>query len=129
LNYYDRKKDNGVLSTYSRDEKIFNPKFWLHDIDYYILDTNYKDFLIGYYCKTNWLGTDLDETFYILTRDINFDLNSNQNILLRIQNVQSQFKPNIFKLQNARHGKSICESNPKRLKMKLIKKKLQSSTP
>ncbi len=128
MNYYDRKKDNGVLTTYDLDEKIFNLKFWLHDIDYYILDTNYTDFLIGYYCKTNWLGTDLDETFYILTRDINFDLDSSSHISLRIQNALSQFKSNTFKLQNAKHEKLICESNPRRLRMKQIKKKSQSNT-
>ncbi len=128
MNYFDKTKDNGVLSTYNRDEKIFNLKFWLHDIDYYILDTNYKDFLIGYYCTTNWIGTKLDETFYILTRDINFDLNSNQDISSRIVNALSQFKPNKFKLQNAQHQKAICGSNPKiKFTRKLIKKKSQSN--
>ncbi len=123
MNYYDKKKDNGVLTTYNREDKIFSLKYWLHDLDYYVLDTNYKDFMMGYFCTSNWLSTELYETFYILTRDKNFDLDSNSDISLRIQKALSQFKPNIFKLQKAKRDEIICE-----FKNNFIKKKPQSYT-
>ena len=96
-NYYDQNTKNNKLSTYNRADKIFNFKFWLHDLDYFVLDTDYENYLIGYFCSTSWFGTQLKETFYILKRNNNFNLDL---ISEAITKTLDYFKLKTFRLKN-----------------------------
>lgn len=71
-NYFDNEKRPGVLSLLDKEKT--DPRVYHRDnVDYYLLDTDYDNFLIGYFCHYRYLGLAIHETFYVLTRSQSFD--------------------------------------------------------
>lgn len=105
VNYFEPSKP-GILSTLSKQDKILD--FTQSNVDYYILDTNYNDFLVGYYCFTRDFGFHLHKIAYILTRSLNFNEKKYKE---RINKALKNAEVKLPRLIDSRHEHKKCKTN------------------
>jgi hypothetical protein len=104
INYYTSER-SGILSMAPKIYKMIMSDFLWNNTKYYIIDTNYDDFMIGYYCTSKYFGLYTIENFYVLSRQKNvnegfFQSNLNQALAL--------FEPQTFMLNKVNHDEAKC---------------------
>jgi len=104
INYYDTER-SGILSMAPKIYKMITSDFLWNHTNYYIIDTNYEDFMIGYYCTSKYFGLYTLENFYVLTRRKNFDEKIFQ---ANLHNALSLFVPQTFMLNKVSHDEAKC---------------------
>jgi hypothetical protein len=104
INYYDTER-SGILSMAPRIYKMIMSDFLWNHTNYYIIDTNYDDFMIGYYCTSKYFGLYTIENFYVLSRRKNIDDKFFQTSL---NHALSLFGPQTFMLNKVNHDEAKC---------------------
>ena len=106
-NYFDFNAKPGVLSKLNVN-KTESAKYSLENIDYFVLDTNYDDYLVGYYCSNKYFGLAIQETYYVLARRIEFEYSK---FARRINQVLNHNSEKDLKMRNNTHSEMYCKLN------------------
>lgn len=75
---YNEQSKVGILSTMNKDDRSID--LWNENVNYYIINTDYDSYLIGYFCSYKYFGFASEHNYYVLTKKKYIDTNLEEKI-------------------------------------------------